>query len=444
MAFGDKQRHIEHLEGVVNSQATEIDELRTIVGIYEQADQVTLRAAEILGSTSMRGVIDDDATAMAAVQVADEEKARLTRELSERIKAERGKEFAAEFLANEGEAVRTSLISLFQSDGTFDAIREDVVARERAGIRDEVVEAERQRIKAELSAEEERARVQAEIRAAFVDTDEYAALRARVRVELEESWAPDVRDKVAEQVQAEEEAREESFKAELMRSILASDQTADQRARIRAKLEETWGQATVEEVARQVEDEELKELLATLTAQEKDKLIKKTTAEKLLTDFEGTGIDVGSLEKGVSLEIFLGEYKTFKVKRVEDVRDARYQGRYRQQEVEKNVPGISVKRTLTLTSCGDGRFTVDGDSLLTSSSVYEQASGLHRGTTIVVGRKVVTNHDASLQHTLRADVPFYFDDDTTTDEIQDSLLTIANVKINGISARKIEHFEDLR
>jgi hypothetical protein len=95
-------------------------------------------------------------------------------------------------------------------------------------------------------------------------------------------------------------------------------------------------------------------------------------------------------------------------------------------------------------SLGGGRFSVEDDSLHTATgakSEYIRRDAIERGTVIVIGRKTSDAGAESLEPRVKADVPLYFDDDTSTPSITAAAYPVANVVVDGISARNIEHIE---
>lgn len=154
-----------------------------------------------------------------------------------------------------------------------------------------------------------------------------------------------------------------------------------------------------------------------------------------MAEFEGLGIDISKLKENTKVAIFLGTVGS--VKATETYKDAWNESKTRQV----NATGVICKRKLTLLALGDGRFLTKGDTLLDSASVYDEHSAIPVSTKVVLGHKIHDNGQEILEQRLAADDTLYYDDDTTDTKIASTYLPIADVTINGISARGIQHVE---
>jgi hypothetical protein len=404
-----------------------VAQLEGQVAVAATVDRISVDVRQIIESPEFQLPLHQDAVAMARSAVVAEERGRLTTELTDSLKRTHYDTYAAQFRASKGDEIREGLDELFQQDGTYASIREQAENDTIVALQEEVVASEEARVRAELGTPEEVATQKAKIAERLRVEGSLDDYRLRVRAELEEQWAAEVQDAVRAEVVVEERAREEDFVASIIEGIKGSDWIARHRRETRNNLEREWKEKTDQEIADRVGDEELQSLIAERSALVKEQLEREIRSKKLLTNFESKGIDVSELVEGDVVTVYLGDKTVLEV--IED-------GRW------INAPAARCYRILTLCSLGDGTFTVDGDSLLESDSIVErEKAALHRGTVITIGRKVTKDGESSLEQVLRADVPLYYDDDTTDDEIQDSLFTVCEVKLNGVYARGLKHYE---
>lgn len=404
-----------------------VAQLEGQVALAATVDRISVDAREIIESPEFQLPLQADAEAMARSAVVTEERGRLTSELTDSLKRTHYDSYAAQFRASKADEIREGLDELFQQDGTYASIREQAENDTIVALQAEVVAAEEARVRAELEKPEAVAAQKAKIAERLRAEGSLETYRQGFRAELEEWWTAEVQNSVKSEVELEELAREEDFVASIVEIIKGSDWIARHRRETRNILERKWKEKTDQEVADEVADYELQSLIAERTALAKERLQREVRSQKLLTNFESKGIDVSELIEGDVVTLYLGDKTVLEV--VEE-------GRY------VKVPAVRCYRRLTLCSLGDGTFTVDGDSLLESDSIVErEKAALHRGTVITIGRKVTKDGESSLEQVLRADVPLYYDDDTTDDEIQDSLFTVCEVKLNGVYARGLEYYE---
>lgn len=438
MAFGRKQEQIEALTEELRIQTENCGRLHEDLDNARAVGRIAASVSAELEKAEEIGEMREIAESEAFIAVTAMEKERLTSELSRKLQEDEYDRFASNYRIEEGPKILASLQDLFSSDGTYERIHEEARADVRAELQAEVLEGLKTKAKKGLEEPDQKQAAIAEIRTKLADSDELSAFRTNTKLELEETWRNEVWEEVKTEVVAEEKSRETDFKKAEAENVRGSDGTAKFRATTRKDLEATWSKATIEEITAAIKDEELHSLLDEKAEQEKQKLRDEIESKKLLKDFESFGVDVSDLPENTKLEIYLGEYKTFQF-------EEKYQDNYGYDKKRTvNKKGIACKRTLTLLSRDKGIFVVHADSLHDSASIYERATALRRGTTITIGRKLEEDHHEILEPRVAADVPFYYDDDLSTPEFSDSLLPVANIKINGLSARKVEHLEMIK
>lgn len=435
MAWNQKAERIAELEQTCADLTQQIAGLQGELAIERTVDEVSRLAREAIAHPEFQSAVGEDAIALAGIEVVAAERKRLTDDLAERLKNDEYDRLAAEFRQTEGPGILESLRTLFAEDGTFDAIREKAEADVRAQLQDEVLTKLRNATDRELSTPEEEARVKSQLREQLADSGEIQQYRTRVRSANEDAWMAQVNDQVIAEVDAEEAAREEEFKRDYADRVRESDAIQKRRHKVRSKLEQEWADATEQDVSAAIDDEELQDLLRQRAAQIKEAARREEQAKALNEEFTASGIDVSKIPVDARLIIFLGEDAVFNL-------ESKVQDRY--GDWKKTVvatPGIQCMRKLTLTAIGEGKFIVDGDSLLEVDDVYAANDALHRGTIITVGRRVKDGSNHRLEQKLTANVPLYYCLDTETGTLVDSLLPVANVEIDGVSARDIKHIE---
>lgn len=434
MAFG-KQQQIDQLSDELTQCKGEKAELEGRLRFAQATGRVATTAEVELLRIQELGLIDEDAETAAVAAVVAEEKDRLTTELAEQLERSEYDRYVSQYRSQEGPAILEGLRTQFQADGTFAWIRDKARSDVTAELEATALEELRAEAREQASSPEEREAVRAKLREELKASPKLERDRAAIRAALEEQWRQEATVELRAEIREEEASKEEEFKAAYSEQYRTSDHMQRHRHRVRMELEDTWRQETAKEVAAAINDEELEELLGKRAAQEKAKLEKEVRSQQLLQEFEGRGIDISALPQDTRLEVFLGSVKTLKK---EEEKTSVYGGSHK-ETIE--IEGILCSRKLTLTSLGDRRFLVDGDSLLEDESPYARNDAIHRGTVITIGRKLIDRKQATLEPRLVADVPLYYDDDTEDPHFTDMLLPVADVKIDGLSARGLQHIE---
>ncbi len=430
MAWNHKKQEIQAL-----TEANEIVQQRAedAESLIESARGIEADVIAELKDLREVGILEEEARILARIAIEGAERERLSKELSEKIKHDEYDRHAADVRINEGAKIVTQLHELFGADGTFDEIRERAEHDVRVEIQAEVMESERISATASIDTKENREKFKAEIAEEVQSSEELSDFREKKRRELEEGWRGEATESAKAEISEEEAERKDKFIAEYRETFKTSAEGDKARDSARKKYEKKWKDASVEQIATELEDQELLSILHTRAQQEKAILEREIISKKLTEVFEGPGLDSSKLEASQELIIYLG---TTEVTTVKQEREDRW-GNKEKYDVEKLA--LNCKRKLTLTARGEGKFVVDGDSLLDATSPYDRSFALHRGTVIVPGRKLSENGDGYLDPHLAADVPMYYDDDISTPEtITDCLLPVANISVNGIHARQID------
>ncbi len=426
MAWNRKYHAIEALTAERDGLQQQVADLSAALDAERAVGEVADLARTEVESEAFQINVREDALSLASVAVVAAERRRLTEELSERLQDEEADRLAAEFRQTEGPKIKTTLTELFESDGTFDRIRDDAEAAVRADLQSEVLTDMKAEVLGELSKPEVQESIKERLREQIAASDEIEAYRDSVRRNNEDRWIDEVEQQVKDEVDTEERAREQAFKTTYAEQFRASDYVTRRRDTLRRDLEGEWTSATEEDVLGQIDDEVLSELARKRAAILTEQAEVEVAAMGLLKKFESTGLDTSEITEGSTLSIFMGDVKMF---------NTTEKDRYG-YDTEVTKKGIECKRQLDLTALGDGKFVVDGDSLLDSDDEYRRNDALHRGTVIMIGRKVRENGEAELGPKVVADVPLYFAEDTEAKTLIDSLLPVANITLNGVKARQ--------
>jgi hypothetical protein len=439
------------------------------------------------------GVVGSEALEQATANVVDRERSRLVRSERERLEEEVSDGIIEQLRTEQLPTIRERLMEGFREDGTMarltrearqqveeelrpgvlqelvtaaeeefadpvkreevrDALRQDLeasdeIARLREDRRFDIEAEERDKVRrhledevvADVDTDESRAAIAAGVREELLDSDELRAFREGLlrqrRSDLREPVADELRADIARQVAGEEP----SIRARIRRELEESDDIAEYRRTTTVRLEREVSAMTDEEVREAVNDQELERLLRDRADAMKEELRREKVARELNEAFtRGDGIDVMAIEKGTAVEIYLGETEdigpyTFVEPNPNGTDD---------QKVEKQTTFYA--RKLTLACVGNGKFVVNGDSFFSANvGRHERNAGILSGTIIAIGRQEKNGQESSLAPALFADVPLWYDVDTTDDKIKSALYPVLDVVISGVSARGVEHV-DLR
>ncbi len=487
----DLERTNATLEGDKLSLESQLAELR------RRLDAATLTGT-IAGAASLEverlidsGAVDSEALEQATASVVDDERARLVRAERRRLESEAADEIVARVRETEGPGIRERISKELEQDGTITRFEREARARVEDELRPGVEDEARDRVDAEFADPERRAEIRAEIVTDVDGSEEIARLReirratiedeeredvtaeleagvdeeldtpesrARIRAELKEALKDseelrEYRDSLLRQKRAELEGPvDEELRADIARSVVsqepvirarirqrleASDDIARYREQRVAQLEREVESMTDDEVRAAINDKELETLVRKRADAMKEELRREATARELNDAFtRGDGIDVRGIEKDTTVEIYLGE--------IEDLGEYEFTEPNPNGNGNRNVTKSTAfyQRKLTLSSVGNGKFVVNGDSFFSQNvGRHETFARILSGTIIAIGRQEKNGQDISLAPALFADVPLWYDVDTTDDKIKSALYPVQDVVISGVSARAIEHLD---
>lgn len=435
MAFNDKQRQIDEQAARIETLEEQLQHAQTELQFAQRAGDVVLRAeaAESLRHLDEAGVMEEEAEAIAEQNVGNVLRSTMVREMADGLVKAEYDRFAAKVRETEGPEIKANLEETLEADGTFARERKRARDDVRAEIQAELLAEAKQRALEVEGTEEKREAYRAAIRPEVMASEEVQQHAADVRKANEAGWYGEVAAEAQAEIDAEEAAREEDYKNAAAQEYKDSERGQKYRMGRRAKLHETWDDAWPDAVAAEIDDEELKALLTAKAEREKEKLRKEEAAAKLLEAFEGRGVDTAALPADTRITIYLGEMGEREKKTTEYNRRTG-----RNEEVVTTQTVIVCQRVLELTAEGDGKFTLDGDSLLAAKSPYLRNDAIEQGTTLTIGRVIHEQKEERLGGHVVADVNLYYDADNTDGEITDSEVPVANIVVDGISARKYD------
>jgi hypothetical protein len=425
MSWTGKQEQIDDLTRQLAEANRQLD-------ISQAAGVIAVQVGEAIAEYTTTGEADQAARDMAYTQVLASEQQSITDEIRDGLLRTKRSELRAQCVQNEGPGISKELDAQFKADGTYDRERLGVQARVREEITEELKSKAKDQAAAEIDTPENRERFKAEIRPGVADLADVENFRRTRRQELEVKWREEVEADVNRQTADEEGARETEFKAQYEQDYRQTPKFERLREQTRTDLKNKWRDATIETVNAELKDEELTAILTEKARLAKEKLDRKNRATELLHQFEGAGIDVKAIENDSKITIELGEILMEKPK-------SDYGG-YSDRPAQ---PVLHRSRVIILLALGDGRFQVLGDSLTSSKSKWESMLAIDEGVVISIGNLHSENGERTLGPRIRADVPLGYDDDTTTpSKFVGTPVQVANVIIDGVSAREILERKD--
>ena len=377
-----------------------------------------------------QGNISAAAGSIAMQECLDDEKARLMAEEAERLKSEHADRWRTQYRAEHGAEVTAEVNDQLMTTGVYETIEAGVTAAIKADIHQAALDKLEADARTELDTPEAREEFTTQVADELEASGEAERIRQAVRAELEQVWRPAAIEDVKAQVTAEVATEEDDFKDGVKQTWRHSYQGEQFIAGVRRRLQAEWQNAGTEEIQLAVEDKELIDLVEAILAKEKERLRREMKAKELLTAFEGRGLAVNELEPDTRLNIYLGTLIGSEKVQIEQT------GRYGTSEDTKVV--MRYGRMLSLVALGDGKFTVNFDSLSDSKSQYEQAAAIHQGTVVVIGRRRVENGTEELTPYVSAGVDLHYDTDTTDPAITSGLLPVLNVEVDGLPARPFD------
>lgn len=413
--FGDGER--------IRELTNQVERLQAELIIARSAGAIATDVERVLTYFNESGQPEEAAKAAAVAEVSASHKARLVETRKDALLAEKGEEFADTYRREEGPRIRATLDQQFRTDGTYETVSEQVQGKVNEEIRAEVISAEEARVRAELDTPETREAYTAQIRDGVARSADMQAFRQTVRAANEQVWKKEVEDSVSTGIQADEADREPDFKTAYEGVYRDSSAFKNRRDSVRAQLEREWRDATAATIAEKLGDEELRRLLDKKAQLAKEQLERETKAAELLRTFETSGINMTVMEKGSKLTVQLGT--------ITKARNDGYGG--------NRLDTLDCMRTLEFIVLGDGKFKVRSDSISTSKSPWERDIALKEGHVLGLGNELSENSNRVLEPYLAADTYLHYDDDTTTPSVFDRMpIPVANVIIDGVSARTFE------
>lgn len=391
-----------------------------------QAGDIAIRVGELID----QGNIPEAAGSIAMQHCFEEERRRLMSEATEHLIGKHGEQWRAQYRTEHGAEVAAQVDEGLRGTGAYESIEARTAKEVRENIRqarlDEMETAARAKLDTPQAQEELKAQVAAELEA----SGEAERIQQAVQAELEQRWRPEALETIKAEVAAEVAAGEAGFKQEAQRTWRNSYHGEQFIHGVRSRLQNEWREAGTHELQLAIEDEEFITLIDTMLAKEKERLRREIKATELLTAFEGRGLAVNELEPDTQLTIYLGTAIAAEKVMVEPAPG------YSIREDTKVV--MRYGRMLRLVAIGDGKFTVNHDSLSESKSQYERAAAIHQGAVIVIGRRQVENGSEELKPYVSAGVELHYDADTTDPAINSSLLPALNVEVDGLAARPFD------
>lgn len=405
-----------HSRNLLQQSQVELERTKALAHISEVAEDA-MRQAEQSGDVQI-------GAAQTALQVTKERYVhgaegvladQLITEQQDALRVKHGPEWDNE--------IRGRLKLQFERDGTFRRIEGEVDAEAIKTIAD-TMRTEISAAREEFNASPERQQeLRDEAKRQLQESGEADRIRALRDEEARHAFEEAALDELHREIDEEERQREAEFKDTWKKRWRESTDGRYYIESIREKLQRKWKGAASEEVAQEIQDQELQRLLGERAEREKTKLRGEAFYDDHLATFSGSGIDVQKLPQDCSVTIYLGKVEISKS--VDRYNSTREDGRR-----------VAANRIIRLTKLDDGRFRVEYDSMHESESPYEVAAALKYGEVIHIGRKVVDKGVVSLDPTIRQDVPLFTDDDTSDPHITPTHLPVANVEVNGLSAVK--------
>lgn len=329
-------------------------------------------------------------------------------------------------LVEEGPGMRRDYMELFATDGTFARIAEESRTAVRQRMADEVRQAAREAAEAEASSPEAQAAYRATIAEEVTTDPEVVNYSSELRAKHHAQWRQEAIQEAKDAAAASVRAQEDEIKAQAAAEYRESSDGRAALAKITRDAERAAERLGIDELLKQSRNDALRDALDGQAELKAQAIGRENTANELKKAFDGEGINTDDMPAGVTLEIALGDIT-------------------RSKDHYSNVTTIAeIKRVLSLTSVGDGKYRVSNDTLANSKNLYAQRTAIPEGTIITIGIRAteITEDTKDDPHTLlpilRLATTLEYDIDTTTpSEFDSTHLKVANVSINGITAMTI-------
>ncbi len=361
---------------------------------------------------------------------------KVTERVTEQLIEERAAKKLAQIEAKDGPRILAEMDRYLENSGRYAEIDEEVAEAYPVSVHDKLVANRIAQATAQLSTPEYEANYLKEhvdeinndprVRAA-VETEE-----AKLRPLWEEQGLQDAKDRALAALYAQEpdirKQADEDFSesASGRRQIQDAEQKGRQEVKHMTIRDVIIAAGNAAHVAALAERDEL----------EGQKILQQNAIEKLTSQFSNGGIDTTNIEKGTVLDIELGEVST------------KYEDRYVSGNYRKTpVRSLVIKRTIKVTSLGDGTFSIDDDSLRRSSK-HAALQAATEGLVVTLGTLLDKSDGKGgtqphLNPVLKAGVRLRYDADPTDKHVfTDTLYDIANVKINGVPAIEYDNVNE--
>ena len=348
-----------------------------------------------------------------------------TGEQTNQLLTAKEREYRRNFGPTQLTELRTILDTTFAADGTYTAIDQKVRDDFATTVGDELKVAKTAEIEAILNAEDVRAAEVARIRAQMTNDGTFAKMLKDRQAELEPDWKAEAVAAAKEEIKASLLAGKTDFIDKTKKDWRGSTQGQRFEEQKRKALEQQWNKEGLAEVATELQDEVLLQVLQQRRDREGAAVIRQEQYASLLEDFGRGGIDTTKLPAGTPLTVQFGAV----VPKVTEVSDG-YGGRKKKSE-----PQLLCDRELKLTALGEGKFVVDGDSLADADNTYIRNDSVRPGTVLHLGRELLETGKPALHPHIQNGVPLAFDDDRSDSRMSSSIMPVANVLVDGVSAR---------
>lgn len=414
---GMQQETLEANRRTIDDQEAELRRLRVVPEVHRAA-LAALEEAESSGEVAV------SAEELAVDTLTKRYIGEATKVQTERLLAEREREFRSTINGSRIDAIRTELDDTFTKDGTYDKLARKVELDVRDEVAGELKAAAEAKAREALEEPDKREAIVAEETAKLDASGEMDQIREEITRERHKVWAQEVKELATQRLAAEVEAGHDEYVADYAKKWRESYDGREAAENAKKHAEKKWSKATQEAIAQELQDEAVLELLRKKNDRTREELSEEQFYEENLADFFRGGVDVTQIHRGSTLSIRLGSLK------IEDIKNEW------NNPTGKKARVIECSRELRLTAMGEGRFMVNDDSLLDSNNPYEQAAALTAGTVIHVGRQEVDNHVATLVPQVAEGVPFFYDDDTSDPRITSCYLDVVDLGIDDVFAQK--------
>jgi hypothetical protein len=289
----------------------------------------------------------------------------------------------------------------------------------------------------------------------------------------------EARIEMTAQIAAEEDSYKESQKAKYIESDGAEEHRRNERARLALEWD---AEIDYTELLALITTDEERKVVAAVVEDLNSRLAEEQEREERiarLAQFEGIGVASDNLDEGVVVDIILGEVMAIEFdqdrpeitelfsaaqkdlgnlipnnsniarhkiiqmkhgfKHVIDALREQLEGVFINPDgaAERlySIDESSHRRSLSLVSTGDGSFRVVSDSDRDNDHPALKARALDKDTIITIGTGRIVNRALDFKPRLTADSDFVYDDNDEDHDVVETHMPIANVTIDGVSAR---------